>query len=133
METVDTVKKAVLTHLVNESPLSIIQNRDILEKRFHFTHDGAYYFYSSSIPSEIKPVAKNMTRMELVFVISKFSIETSNDGVKSLVNEISMQTDFCLGQGFSAKATKAVVLSAIPGQLHNLKTCLDKHLNKKFS
>ena len=90
MERIDTVQKIVQTHFVYESPFSIVNNRDILEKEFHFTHDGANYFYGSSMPSEIKPVAKNMTRMDCVFVISKFSIETNDEGVKSLVNEITM-------------------------------------------
>jgi len=94
VEYLNQVKKTVVSHIVNESPLSIIQNRDILEKKFRFSHDGAQYYFVSSVPSEIQPTAENMTRMELVFVISKFSIETAPDGNKTMVMECLMQTDF---------------------------------------
>ena len=69
-------KKVHITHLVNETPISIIKCRDILEKKFRFTHEGAQYIFNSSVPDEVKPTAEGMIRLEIIFVVSKHYIIT---------------------------------------------------------
>jgi hypothetical protein len=53
-------KKSVVTHVINESPISVIKNRDLVDKRFKFVHDNAIYIYRSSITEEVFPADKDL-------------------------------------------------------------------------
>jgi hypothetical protein len=72
-----TKKKTVITHVINESPISIIKNRDLIDKRFKFVHDRAIYVYRSSASQEVFPPNKDLERLELIFTLCKYSIQTN--------------------------------------------------------
>ena len=80
-------KKCVITHVVNESPVSFIKSRDLVDKRFKFVHDNAIYVYRSSTPDDVYPVDKKLERLELIFTLCKYSIETTPSGRKYINQE----------------------------------------------
>ena len=108
-------KKSVISHIINETPLKFIKNRDMVDKRFKFNHNGSTYVYCSSVPDEIVPVDKLMERLNLIMTICKYTFGSTLSGGKFINVELIGQTDFNLGSGAMAKSLKALLATAIPG------------------
>jgi hypothetical protein len=114
-ENVNTEKKILINHVVNESPFSaVISARDTVDKKFKFTHDNAYYIYTSCVPNEVLPSEKNIERMEMVFSICKFSFIEMLEEKKMLVVETIVQTEFNMGKGVTGKLKKAGLMKVLP-------------------
>ena len=63
--------------IVNKAPLNF-KNRDFLDKRVFFKHNGSYYIYISSVPDDIQPAGKDVVRAKSV--VGCLKIEKTEDG-----------------------------------------------------
>jgi hypothetical protein len=66
--------KTMIEHIVQNTPFSFMNDRDLINKRFVFMKDGAYYAYFSAIPTNVHPKEANIERMEIIVGIVKFTI-----------------------------------------------------------
>lgn len=49
-------------HQKQKSSIKVVNQRDFLEKKVKFHADGKQYVYYSSMPDELKPADKNVSR-----------------------------------------------------------------------
>lgn len=50
-------KNCQVVYIVSKAPLNF-KNRDFIDKRIYFKHQGIYYIYITSVPDEVKPQTK---------------------------------------------------------------------------
>ena len=53
-------KHIQVVHVVNKAALNF-KNRDFIDKRLFFKHEGAYYIYISACPDEVSNYLKTLT------------------------------------------------------------------------
>jgi hypothetical protein len=62
--------KCVIAHI--RKKLSMVSNRDMIEKKFKFRDGKSHYIYCSCIPEEIRQSEEGYVRIEIIFAILKF-------------------------------------------------------------
>lgn len=70
-------KNIRVMHLVNKAPLNF-KNRDFLDKRIFFKHQGAYYIYITSVPDQVQPATKDLVRSKSI--VGSLKIYKTNEG-----------------------------------------------------
>mmetsp|Transcript_10623 Transcript_10623/g.10706 ORF Transcript_10623/g.10706 Transcript_10623/m.10706 type:complete len:97 (+) Transcript_10623:497-787(+) len=68
----------LIWYQVNKSAISIVQERDFLEKKMKFTHNNVHYIFLSSIPDQFKPEEGKVSRAYTVTTFHVF--EQLGDG-----------------------------------------------------
>eukprot|EP00350_Pseudokeronopsis_sp_OXSARD2_P001102 CAMPEP_0170556864 /NCGR_PEP_ID=MMETSP0211-20121228/19011_1 /TAXON_ID=311385 /ORGANISM="Pseudokeronopsis sp., Strain OXSARD2" /LENGTH=125 /DNA_ID=CAMNT_0010867443 /DNA_START=349 /DNA_END=726 /DNA_ORIENTATION=+ len=69
----DTIaEKMLIWYQVNKSAVSIVQERDFLEKKVKFTHNNVHYIFLSSIPDQYKPEEDKVSRAYTVTTFHVF-------------------------------------------------------------
>ncbi len=66
-----------VVHIVTKSPLSY-KNRDFIDKRIYFKHQGVYYIYINFVSDDIKLPSKDCERAKSV--MGCFKISKTEDG-----------------------------------------------------
>eukprot|EP00347_Sterkiella_histriomuscorum_P010811 403374833 len=89
-----------VVYVVSKAPMNF-KNRDFIEKRIYFKHDGCHYIYITAVPDSIKPATKVNERAKSV--VGCFKIEKSSDG-KGVRMLACLQTDLKIGFGLSMVA-----------------------------
>ena len=102
--------KVMLWHQKQKSSIKVVNQRDFLEKKVKFQADGKHYVFYSSVPDEIKPNEKNVSRGYSIIGFHQF--ENLPDG--RVLCESIMQSDLNMGTGMSAKVALAAVMNMVP-------------------
>lgn len=109
--------------MINKAPLNF-KNRDFLDKRVFFNHQGCWYIYITSVPDEVKPATKLNERGKSV--VGCFKIEKTKDGT-GVRMMACLQTDLKIGFGLS------MVASLLPKSMNEWGDKIRKHLQSKKS
>jgi len=67
-----------LLHYVCKSPMILVSERDVVDKRFDFYHNDIYYDFSSSVKDDLIPKEQTTTRMTDYFSVCKIYEDKDN-------------------------------------------------------
>lgn len=67
-----------IIHNWMKSPMFFVSERDLVEKRFDFFHEGKFYSYESSVNDDYIPIGKGVTRINDVIFIQQVYEENNN-------------------------------------------------------
>ncbi|CDW80080.1 UNKNOWN [Stylonychia lemnae] len=93
-------KNVQVVYVVSKAPLNF-KNRDFLDKRIFFKHEGAYYIYITSAPDSVKPPTNQNQRAKSVVGCFKIMQTPDKKGVKMMG---ALQTDLKIGFGLNMVA-----------------------------
>ena len=80
-----------------KSPMFLVSERDIVEKRFEFYHEGKFYSCESSVNDDYYPLGEKVTRINDIIFIEELYEENDNIILKALTQ---MNTKLNLPQVF---------------------------------
>jgi len=84
--------KVVLSYEKTKSKNKMLKNREFLEKKMIFNHDGKVYVYFSSIPDEYKASDKQFVR---IYNVAGFlTFEKMSDGKHKVVMVVQRNFNF---------------------------------------
>ena len=118
--------KMIVLHQENNSPLPMISNRDFVEKRIKFEHDGITYVFISSVPEEVHPPLANMCRIDTVMGFQTYEVLPSGQVMLRSILQSNLKLT-----GVMAKMQLAAAITAIPKQVQAWHTLLQNHLLSK--
>jgi hypothetical protein len=95
-----------------------------LEKKIKFQAEGKTYVFYSSLPDEMRPADKNITRGYSIIGFHQF--ENLPDG--RVLAESIIQSDLNLGTGMTAKMAMAGVVNMFPKQCKLWWQNLEEHV-----
>jgi hypothetical protein len=67
-----------ILHNWMKSPMFLVSERDIVEKRFDFFYEGKFYSYESSVNDDYIPLEENVTRINDIICVQSISEENDN-------------------------------------------------------
>jgi hypothetical protein len=67
-----------IVHNWMKSPMFFVSERDLVEKRFDFFHEGKFYSYESSVNDDYIPLEENVTRINDIICVQSISEENDN-------------------------------------------------------
>jgi hypothetical protein len=121
--------KMMLWHQINRSPISFVNRRDFLEKKFKFTKGNRQFVIFTSIPDDIQPTDSSTTRAHTILGYHVF--EKLDDGRVKFGG--IMQTDFKLGTGPMGKVAQTGTLNALPKNMQKWHLVLEAHVKTMVS
>jgi hypothetical protein len=89
-----------------KSPMFLVSERDIVEKRYEFFHDGKFYAFDSSVNDNLYPPEEDVTRIYDIIFIEELSEENNNIILKGITQ---MDTKVTLPQSM-VNATLSIKL-----------------------
>ena len=99
--------KLILWYQRNKSAVKLINQRDFLEKKLKFTHQGKIFIFFTSIPDTFRPAEGKITR---AYSIMGFHIfERLEDGRLKFTG--LAQTDINIGTGTMARMATATAMT----------------------
>ena len=104
-----------------KSPLPLVSERDIVDKRYEFYHDGKIYSFESSVNDEIYPPRKSITR-----IYDYMSIEELYEQDNIIYLKAITQLDT------KANLPQIAINSTIPKKIAKFYTNLAKAINNDY-
>jgi len=119
----------LIYHQTNTSPIKLISQRDLLEKKVTFEHEDSKFVFTSMVPTtdELCPLQDNIIRIETVLNFNRFWTDPESGQV---MNENIGQCDLKLGDGMMAKTAEAAAFIQLPKELRKWHTTLLEYLEK---
>ena len=110
-----------IVHNWLKSPMFLVSERDLVEKRYEFFLEGKFYAYDSSVNDDYYPPEENVTRIYDIIFIEELSEENNNIVLKAITQ---MDTKINLPQ--------AMVNATLSSKLLDFYKNLAEAMNKDF-
>ena len=104
-----------------KSPMFLVSERDIIEKRFEFYHEGRFYSCESSVNDDYYPLDKKVTRINDIMFIEELYKENENIILKAITQ---MNTKVNLPQ--------AIMNATLPTKLSDFYKGLANAMNNDY-
>ena len=110
-----------ILHNWMKSPMFLVSERDIVEKRFDFFYEGKFYSYESSVNDDYIPLEENVTRINDIICVQSISEENDNIIFRALTQ---MDAKVSLPQ--------AIINTTLSGKLSDFYKGIINGINKDY-
>jgi hypothetical protein len=110
-----------LVHNWMKSPMFLVSERDSIEKRYEFYHEGKIYIFESSVNDDYYPLDEDVIRITNFIFIQVIYEENDNIIIEGLT-QVNPKVNL----------PQAVLIATIPNKLLDYLNGLEKGINKDF-
>ena len=110
-----------IVHNWMKSPMFLVSERDLLEKRYDFFYEDKFYSYESSVNDDYIPIEKGVTRINDIIFIQQVYVEEDNIIFKA-----------CTQMNAKVSLPQAMINMTLAGKLNTFYKSVIDAINKDF-